>query len=61
MKRAARSIRSGSSLKLISGPSGVRSVTGGEIGGTVERVDERRQVAVAGQLQRHRVDREVTA
>ena len=58
MKRAARSIRSGSSVKLTSGASGVRSTPRREVGGPAERIDElghRR----AGELERHRVDGEV--
>ena len=42
MKRAARSIRSGSSLKLISGASGVRSTLAQQVDGAAERIDERR-------------------
>ena len=62
MNRAARSMRSGSSPKLTSGLSGVRSVRVGEVGRAAERIDERRQVAAGvGELERHRVHGEVAS
>ena len=42
MKRAARSIRSGSSPKLMCGASGVRRTRAGQVGRAAERVDEHR-------------------
>ena len=42
MKRAARSIRNGSSEKLISGASGVRKRAGHQVDGAAVRIDEHR-------------------
>ena len=55
MNRAARSMRSGSSEKEISGSSGVRSRPRGEVGEPAVGVDE----LEVGQSQRHGVDGEV--
>ena len=60
MNRAARSMRSGSSLKDSSGDSGVRSTLGDQVGGPVERVDQL-GIVVGQQAQRHGVDGEVAA
>ena len=45
MNRAARSIRSGSSVKDTSGDSGVRSTAGGQVGDAAEGVDQLRRLA----------------
>ena len=55
MKRAARSMRSGSSRNETSGAQRGSQALGGKVGRPTERVDE----AQLGQLERHRVDREV--
>ena len=55
MKRAARSIRSGSSRERDLGRQRRAQPVRGEVDGAVERVDEHR----VGQAQRHRVDGEV--
>ena len=57
MKRAARIIRRGSSVKETSGDSGVRSLLRGEVGHAVERVDEDQ----VGKGEGHRVDCEVAS
>ena len=61
MNRAARSIRSGSSSKLISGRQRRAQRRRRQVGGAAVRVDQRDvDAGVAGQqLERHRVDREV--
>ena len=62
MNRAARSIRSGSSVKETSGDRGVRSTPAARSADAAERVDELRRLALgAGDAQRHRVHGEVAA
>ena len=46
MNRAARSIRSGSSLKDSSGDEGRAEDAGGEVGGAAERIDQLRLLPV---------------
>ena len=59
MNRAARSMRSGSSLKLTPRATAACAACGGEVGGAAERVD---QLGESGrELERHGVDREVAA
>ena len=60
MKRAARSIRNGSSLKLTSGAERRAQHLGHQVDGAAERIDQRRRRA-GRDLERHRVDGEVAA
>ena len=60
MKRAARNIRNGSSLKLTSGAERRAQHLAHQVDGATERIDQRRR-CVGRDLERHRVDGEVAA